>query len=644
MAGERKKRQQDIRYDSLPLPFKIYFNVAVFAGVLLGVYYIFGLNIRGIVLLDAQYYYLFFALFGSAAYLVLPEQKKASWYDYVLTGLYLGLGVYFFLNARQIALVGWIPATDLNIVLALIFIALLLEGCRRGAGGMAWPIVAILFGIYPLVAGHFPGVFQGMTQPFREVISYYAFGGDGILGIPGQVMCGILLGFLVFAGFLIETGAGNFFLDAAYALFGKYRGGPAKVAVVSSGFFGSLSGSIAANIVSTGSITIPAMKRLGYPARYAGALEACASTGGVLMPPVMGATAFIMAAMLETPYHTIMLAAAVPSILYYFGLLVQADAYAAKMGMKGLPKEELPHFWRVMRTGWPFLFVLVFLIWGLLIMEWEYLTPFYASILLIFLSFTSKKTMMTPGKFHRAMLMAGKLVTRTLIIILPAGILISAISITGVGAAFTSGAVSLGGGSLVMIMIIGVLACYAMGMAGMLVTAYIFLAVTMAPAIIEIGGLNEIAVHLFIMYYSMLSFITPPVASGAFIGAAIAQGSPIQTAFTSMRLGVVIYFVPFFFVFNPALILQGPLFETFYLFIFCLIGILILASGMEGYLIGLGKLSWWSRLLFIVGGFMIALPGFKSTIMGAVLSAIIVGIILILGREISVTAHGESVS
>jgi TRAP transporter 4TM/12TM fusion protein len=374
------------------------------------------------------------------------------------------------------------------------------------------------------------------------------------------------------------------------------------------------------------------MKRLGYPARYAGALEACASTGGVLMPPVMGATAFVIAAMLETPYHTIMLAAAVPSILFYFGLLVQADAYAAKVGMKGLPKEELPSFWRVLKKGWPFLIVLLFLVWGLLIMEWESLTPFYASLVLILLSFVSSETRITSKKFLNAMLMVGTLVTRTLIIILPAGIVISAISITGVGAAFTTGAVSLGGGSLVSIMIIGVLACYVMGMAGMLLTAYIFLAVTMAPAIIQIGGLNELSVHLFIMYYSMLSFITPPVAAGAFIGAAVAGASPLKTAITAMRLGIVIYFVPFFFVFNPALILQGPLFESLYLFIFCLIGILILAGGLEGYLVFVGRLAIWTRPILIVGGFMIALPGIRSTIIGAVISAVIICMILMMKK------------
>ncbi|MBW1887753.1 MAG: TRAP transporter large permease subunit, partial [Deltaproteobacteria bacterium] len=326
------------------------------------------------------------------------------------------------------------------------------------------------------------------------------------------------------------------------------------------------------------------------------------------------------------------LAAAVPSILFYFGLLVQADAYAAKVGMKGLPKEELPSFWRVLKKGWPFLFVLLFLVYGLLIMEWEFLTPFYASVVLILLSFVSSETRITYKKFYNAMLMVGMLVTRTLLIILPAGIVISAISVTGVGAAFTTGAVSLGGGNLVMVMIIGVLACYVMGMAGMLLTAYVFLAVTMAPAIIQIGGLNELAVHLFIMYYSMLSFITPPVAAGAFIGAAVAGASPLKTAITAMRLGIVIYFVPFFFVFNPALILQGPLFESLYLFIFCLIGILILSGGLEGYLVFVGRLAIWTRPILIVGGFMIALPGIRSTIIGAVISAVIICMILMMKK------------
>jgi TRAP transporter 4TM/12TM fusion protein len=639
MAEEQNRRQ--IRYNSFPLPIKVLIHACYIVGVGLGIYFMFGFSFGGFVFLDAQYYYILFGIFGGCAFLILPEDKKIRWHHYVMAAFYFSLSLYFAYHAKTIALIGWIPASPVNLVLGFIYLVMTLEGCRRGTGGIAWPLVALGLGIYPLIADRFPGVFRGIEQPFETLVSLYVYGGDGIRGIPGQVMGGILMGFLIFAAFLIATGAGKFFLDISYALLGRYRGGPAKVAVVSSGFFGSLSGSIAANIVSTGSVTIPAMRKLGYPAFYAGALEACASTGGVLMPPVMGVTAFVVAAVLETPYYTIMLAALIPSVLYYFGLLVQADAYAAKAGIKGLPKEKLPSIRPVLKRGWPFLLVLAFLVWGLLIMEWENLTPFYASLLLIALSFLNRENRITIQKFFNALRMAGDLISRTTIIMLPAGILISCIAITGVGASFTTGAVNLGGGSVILIMIIGVAACYVMGMAGMTLSAYIFLAVTMAPAMIKIGGFDELAVHMFILYYTLLAWITPPVAPSAFVASVVAKASPMRIGITSMRLGIALYFVPFFFVYNPALILQGSLVETFYLFVFCLIGLWLLGGGLEGYLAMVGRPALWTRPFLLVGGFMIALPGLKSTIIGAILSAIVIWIIRIMNKGKETEPIGE---
>jgi TRAP-type uncharacterized transport system fused permease subunit len=204
---------------------------------------------------------------------------------------------------------------------------------------------------------------------------------------------------------------------------------------------------------------------------------------------------------------------------------------------------------------------------------------------------------------------------------------IAAIEITGVGAGFASGVLGVGGGSLYVIMILGVLACYVMGMAGLIISAYIFLAVTMAPAMIAAGDLNQVAVHLFIMYYSMIAFITPPVAPAAFIASAVAESSPLRTGLTCMRLGIVLYFIPFFFVFNPALILQGPIIETIYLFLMCLIGITILAGGLEGYLLLVGRLKMWTRPFLVVGGFLIALPQWSTSIIGVGLTAVVLAII-----------------
>jgi len=609
------------RFDRLPRGVRIYFLPLSAIGLALVVYFTFGFSIGDFVMLDVQYYYLIFGCFGSLVFLIMPDRSPARWFDYGLSAVLMGLCLYFAWHGSDIALVGWVPASRFHFGLGCLFLIIILEGCRR-VTGLALPLVAVILGIYPLVAGYLPGVFEGIPYPLPKVVAFYAFGGEGVRGVPAQVMGGIMMGFLIFAGLLIATGAGSFFLDSAYALLGKYRGGPAKVAVVASGFFGSLSGGVASNIVATGTITIPEIKRMGYPAHYAAALEACASTGGALMPPVMGVVAFVMASMLNIPYADIVIAAIIPSVLFYWGLLMQADAHAAKMGMKGLPPERLPKGREVLKKGWPFLTVLVFLVWGLVIMKWETRTPFYASLLTIALSFFRRETRLTGRKLIQSLFEVGSLVVTTMAIMLPVGILVSAITVTGVGAAFSSGAIGLGGDNLITILLLGVLACYIMGMAGILVAAYVFLAVTMAPAIVQLGGLNILAVHLFIMYYANLSMITPPVAGGAFIASAIAGSPPMKTSFTAMRLGIVIYFIPFFFLFSPALILQGPLWESAYLVAFCLVGILLIAAGFEGYLLLVGPISILERIGFIVGGFMIAFPTWRSAIYGTLLTAL----------------------
>src|SRR5690606_25570313 len=388
-----------------------------------------------------------------------------------------------------------------------------------------------------------------------------------------------------------------------------------------------LSGSIFSNIAGTGSITIPTMKKVGYPAHYAGAIEACASTGGVLMPPVMGAIAFVMAITIGVDYATVMVAAIIPSLLFYFGLLLQVDAYAARTGLKGVPREQLPSARDVLKRGWPFISVLVFLIWGLLYMRWEYYAPWYACVLMVALSFLQKETRMTPRRLYETLRQIGILVTQTAAIILPIAFVVSALTITGVTGSVTSGLVNLGGGNIYMIILFGVFACFVMGMAGLSIVAYIFLAVTLAPAIIEVGGLNTIAVHFFIVYYAMLSAITPPVATAAFLAATIARAKPMQTSFTAMRLGVVIYFVPLFFLFQPALVLQGDLTPLVYILPSIIIGIMLIAGGLEGWLLGAGHVRPWLRLPLVGAGFAFGFPTLTTTIIGGLVSLLLAGIV-----------------
>ena len=598
----------------------VVFTLACTLGLVLGVIYTFGIQVSGTVMLEGRYYWMFIGLFIAAAFIAIPAHRgamKVPVYDIVAAMTALGLSFWISTNAWDIAMFGWS-----NVPAGIVMWLLMLEIARR-AGGPAFFLVVLLLGLFPLVADRMPGLLMGIPYDLPSMIESHVFRPEGLMGITTKIVAEIVLGFLVFAGVLIATGAGEFFIDLANAGFGKYRGGPAKVSVVASAFFGSLSGSVFSNIAGTGTITIRTMKRVGYPAHYAAAIEACASMGGVVMPPVMGAIAFVMAITIGVSYSTVLLAAILPSLLFYFGLLLQVDAYAARHGLKGQAERGEPAR-TIVRRGWPFLFVLGFLIWGLLIMRWEYYTPWYASALMLVLAFFNAATRPTPDRLFRMARQIGVLVTQTAAIILPIAFVVSGLTITGVTGSMTSGLIALGGDNLYLVIALGVLACFIMGLAGLAIIAYIFLAVTLAPAIIQLGGLNEVAVHFFIVYYAMLSAITPPVGAAAFLAATIAGARPMQTSFTAMRLGVVIYFIPLFFLFQPALVLQGDLLPLVHILPSIVIGIVLLSAGLESYLIGFGRVRQILRLPIAAAGFAIGFPGLWTTLAGGVASALLV--------------------
>lgn len=597
----------------------IVFTMLCTVGLILGVLHVFSIGLDGTPMLEGQYFWLFIGIFTAAGYLSIPAHPRITHvpvYDIAAAAAALGIGYYFSTQAWAMAQGGWS-----HTALGAVIWVMMLEMARR-AGGMPFLLVVLLLGLYPLVADRFPGLMMGIPYQFDHMIEAHVFRTEGMMGITTSIVAEVILGFLVFAGVLIATGAGQFFIDLANAGFGRYRGGPAKVSVVASGFFGSLSGSVFSNIAGTGSLTIPTMKRAGYPAHYAGAIESCASMGGVVMPPVMGAIAFVMAITIGVDYVTVMLAAILPSLLFYFGLLLQVDAFAARKGIKGDADFRGPGARRLLAAGWPFIVVLGFLIWGLLYMRWEYYAPWYASALLLALSVLRPETRPTPMRVMAMLRATGQLITQTAVIILPIAFVVSGLTITGVTGSMTSGLIALGGTNIVLIIGLGILACFVMGMAGLSIVAYIFLAVTLAPAMIEIGGLNTVAVHFFIVYFSMISAITPPVGAAAFLAATIAGASPMRTSFTAMRLGVVIYFVPIFFLFQPALVLQGDLTPLIYVLPSIVVGIMLLSGGLEGYLLGVGRVRPLLRLPLIAAGFAFAIPTPLTTLAGGAASVL----------------------
>jgi TRAP transporter 4TM/12TM fusion protein len=622
MPNEQPKQEKPSgRFEILSKPLRFLFYVFSAIGIFTSVGYIFGF----LPLLDISYYFILMAMFLPMIFLLLPaykKEKKVAWWSYVLAIVTFGLTIFMSTKGYALIYQTWIPANTWQITVAVILTILLLEAARR-AGGMIFLVLILFFSLYPSIADKMPGMFWGPPSPLSRTIAFNIYSNDALLGIVTRVVGETLIGFLILAALLLATGAADFFLKLAMAIMGGVRGGAAKVAVVASGFFGSLSGSIFGNVVGTGSVTIPTMKRSGFRSYYAGALEACASTGGMMMPPVMGAVAFIMADFTSTEYGTIVIAAAIPSCLYYFGLFCHVDSYAAKNGLKGLEEREVPSLKELIKEGWPFFIVLLFLIWGLLYMRWERLAPFYASAVLVILSPFNKNLKMNFKKVKEVLLETAKLLSQTIALLLPTSFILGGIMGTGVAPVISAELVRLGGDSVFLVLAVGVGICIIFGMMGMIVAAYLMLALTFAPSLEQLAGLNMLAIHLFIAYYALLAAITPPIALASFIASRISQSSPMLTSFHSARLGIVLFILPFFFLFEPSLIFQGPLYKTAIWTTLNVVAILLIAGGSEGYMYKFGHVRNWARPLLFIGGILVGLPEWKSTVVGLGLAVVV---------------------
>ncbi len=588
---------------------------------------IFLLKPFGFMLTETAYHYSLIAFFGSLVFLIFPARRNSSkakipFYDYCLFLLGLSTALYFSSIALKVVERGWeFAAPPLPTALSLILWFLILEAVRRVAGNVLLGTCSF-FSLYPTFAHLMPGFLEGRDFSLWATACYHAMSVESILGIPMKVVGSLLIGFMIFGVTLQFTGGGKFFINFALALWGKSRGGPAKVSVIASAFFGTLSGSVISNVVSTGSMTIPTMKRTGYPSYYAGAIEACASTGGALMPPVMGTAAFIMASFLSMPYWKICLAALIPSLLYYLGLFLQADAYAARVGLKGLDKKEIPPLFLTLKEGWFYIFTLFLLVYLLLYLKVEAWAPFYASVILILLAMFREETRLTWTKILLLLEGIGTFLAELVAILGAIGLVIGALSMTGVAHSFSRELVGFAGGNIFLILIIGALTSFILGMGMTAAACYIFLAIVLAPALIA-SGLNPLAVHLFIMYWGLVSFITPPVALGAITAASIAQADPLKTGFQAMRLGAIIYFIPFFFVLNPALILQAQWREVIFPLLTATGGVFLISGALEGYGLVLGRLKFFQRVWVLIAGLMLAAPEWRTDLFGFLMAGVL---------------------
>lgn len=593
--------------------------VLTFLSLILAINQLFNLQFFvGLVLLDNTYLYALAGIFIAVAFLIFPAGKRAPmdrapWYDLVLAAATLCVSAWFGWNGNRILAEGWeYAAPDLATALSFLFLFLILEATRR-AGGFLLFCVVFVFALYPAFADKLPGPISGYPQPLPDTVAYHIISTESSFGIPMTAFGQLVVGFVVFGAALQQTGAGAFFNNLALGLVGWLRGGAAKVAIFASGLMGSVSGSVVSNVLTTGVVSIPAMKRTGFSSPYAAGVEACASTGGVLMPPVMGTTAFVMASFLGMPYAEIAVAAAIPSLLYYFGLFVQIDAYAARRGLAGIPRAELPRLGATVREGWYYIAVFAVLIAFLLLLRQETLAPFYATAILLVINQLVPRHRLDWQGVVDLFFGMGRGLAELVAVLAGVGLIIGAFSATGLAGTLANDLVFLAGDETLVLLVMGALTSFVFGM-GMTVTAcYIFLAIVLAPAL-SAQGLDPLAVHLFMLYWGMVSFITPPVSLGAFAAATLARTNPIRAGFEAMRLGSIIYFVPFFFVLNPALIGRGSAYDIVMTTATAFIGIFFVGAALQGYAAGFGIIrnnvpGILARALLFLGGLAFAAPG-----------------------------------
>ncbi len=468
-----------------------------------------------------------------------------------------------------------------DVYVGTLLVVLVLEATRRAVG---WTMVclALFFIVHSLYAPYFFGLLYGPPTPFERYIDVIFLRTEGIFGVPVYVASTYIVLFIIFGSVLIRSGAGRFFIDLAVALTGHRTGGPAKASVVASAFMGTVSGSAVANVVTTGSFTIPMMKKLGYRPKFAAAVEACASSGGQITPPIMGAAAFIMAEFLHVSYLWVIVAAVVPTFLYFATVYFMVHLEAEKHGIKKVSKDQLPDFLEVLARGWHLLLSLAILV-GILISGFTpMLAAFWATLAMVALSFVNKAPRMSAVDLFAA-LEAG--VTRTMPVTVAcacAGIIIGSMFVSGLGLKFTNSVIELSGGYLFVLLVLTALAGIILGM-GMTTTAvYITVAALIVPSLVEVGVV-PIAAHMFAFYYGVVSAITPPVALAAFAAAALAGTPPMSTAVESARIGIAKYLVPFAFVYNPSLLFEGPLWLTVYSGVAALGGVWALSVALEGW-------------------------------------------------------------
>ena len=566
------------------------------------------------------------------AFMLYPATKKASrkviaWYDYVFIALSAAVPIYMCVDYVNIINRAGKPDM-MDVVIGTLLTLVVLEATRRVCG-MALPIISIIFMIYSLMGTKqglipidVPGIFLHRGYTWQKLMSHFFSNTEGIYGSSVNVASTYIFLFIAFGEVMNKCGMGQFFNYFANAIAGGTKGGPAKVAVVASGLLGMINGAAVAVVVTTGSFTIPLMKKSGYDDEFAGAVVATGSVGGQLMPPVMGAAAFIMADTLGMKYNELLLSAIIPAVIYYMGILFQIQMRAEKMGMQGTPKDQLPKMSQVMKEYGHLALPIIFLVYMLFFSgKTVIMAAFYTIVFTIIVAQCRKNTRMTFQDILDAMVASAKSTVSVAIACACVGIIVGSCSITGFALNMANTIISIGGKSLMFTLVFTMITCMILGMGLPSIPSYIITSTIAAPALVQLG-IPALVAHMFCFYFAMFANLTPPVALAAFAAAGIAGGSPMKTGWASVKLALAGFILPYMFVYNTdLLLLDTPLAKAIQVAVTAAVGVFLISTAVEGFLFT--KVNIVLRIASLIGAYLLIDSGLVTDIAGIVICAVV---------------------
>ena len=549
------------------------------------------------------------------------SRKKIAWYDWILIAFSAVMPVYVFIRYPTFISTGF-QGDTIDIVMGTILIVLVLI-CSRRLSGWALPILSVIFLLYALFGRHFPGIFQHRGYSWHRIVTYLTTDIYGIYGTSIKVSATYIVLFIIFGEVMNKCGMGQFFNDIANAIAGHTKGGPAKVAVLASGFLGSINGSAVANVVTTGTFTIPLMKKTGYSKEFAGSVEATASVGGQLLPPIMGAAAFVMAETLGVKYSAVITAAVIPALIYYLGIIIQVQMRATKDNLVGLPKDQMPRIRDVMKERGHLLIPILFLLYMLIFSGVTVIRgAFWTIIVTIVVAQLRPISRMSFKDICDAFVAGAKSTVSVAIACACVGIIVGVCGMTGFALNVAHAIISIGKQSLMLTLLFTMVTCMILGMGLPSIPSYLITATIAAPALVELGQ-PEIAAHMFCFYFAMFANLTPPVALASFAAAGLSGGSPMKTGWQSVRLALAGFIVPFMFVFNPQLLLNDVTVLTgIQVVLTACIGVVLIAAAVEGYLFG--RMNVILRILAGVGAYLLIDSGLLTDGLGIICLVLII--------------------